>query len=87
MGEAVPDGWVRQVETTSDHALGYAVGGRVLVVVNPGDEPAAFDADTDGWRLVAVSDADGGTVDLNGMVDFSPRRIVPAKGVRVWVRD
>ena len=92
VGQVVPDGWVREVAGGGDRALGYVVGGRVLVLVNAGDAPAALRPELapGDWRLVAASDADGGAVDVGRfgrgeIAAQSPTSPVPAKGVRVWV--
>jgi pullulanase/glycogen debranching enzyme len=90
VGEAVPEGWVREVPSPSARSLGYVVGDRVLVQINTGADPAAFDVAGLGgeWRRVASSDADGGVVDLSGdAASMGPAAPVPGTGVRIWVRD
>ena len=94
VGGAVPPGWVREVAGGGDRALGYVVGERVLVLVNAGDTPAAFQPEIEpaNWRLVATSDGESGAVDVSRfgrgeMAAQSPRSAVPAAGVRIWVRD
>ena len=59
VGEAVPEGWVREVPSDTDASLGYVIGDRVLVLINAGEEGATFDVPlgATGWRLVANSDA------------------------------
>ncbi|WP_420454165.1 alpha-amylase family glycosyl hydrolase [Rubrivirga sp.] len=93
VGEAVPEGWVREVASDSDTALGYVVGDRVLVLLNPGDGPARFRPDVPpaDWRLVAVADEDGGLADPAGdsVQARHPAAMaepVPPKGVRIWIR-
>ncbi len=92
VGEEVPEGWVREVPSDSPHALGYVVGGRVMVLLNTGDVPASFQSgEVSDWRLVASADAEGGRVDAGGdAVDAlrpeATTKPVPSKGVRIWVR-
>ena len=92
VGGPVPEGWVREVASDTGTSLGYLVGDRVLVLVNPGETPATFDAPpTSGdSRLVAASDAEGGVVDVSRsggrrLAAQSVRSPVPPKGVRIWV--
>ena len=94
VGEAVPEGWVREVPGDTRQSLGYLVGDRVLVLVNAGDTPARFAPDLPGadWRLVADADAERGAVDGSQfgqgvLAAQSTRAPVPARGVRIWVRQ
>ena len=89
VGEAVPAGWVTEVAGGGDKSLGYVVGDRVLVLVNPGGTGVTFDLPGDGWRLVAASDESHGSVDVAAGVPYETHESfgeVPAKGVRIWVR-
>ena len=92
VGGPVPEGWVQEVPGGGPQALGYLVGGRVLVLVNAGDLPAAFrpDLPAGDLRLVAASDAEGGAVDVSRfgegvLAAQSATSPVPPKGVRIWV--
>ena len=94
LGEPVPEGWVREVPSDSPDALGYWVGDRVLVFVNPGDTPATFDPEPirADYRLVADADGERGLVDVSRtgegeIAARSARSPVPPKGVRIWVVD
>jgi hypothetical protein len=64
----------------------------VLVLLNPGDAPAQFqpEAGSAEWRLVASSDAESGLINGGGsqvlLAPRAPTDLVPAKGVRIWVR-
>ena len=88
IGDAVPEGWVREVEGGGEQGLGYVVGDRVLVLVNAGDRPEAFRPalPAGDWRLVAASDERGAAVAGSGLAAQSPQSPVPSRGVRIWVR-
>ncbi len=93
VGEAVPAGYVRFLETASEQAIGYVVGDRVLVLINAGDGRVSFRGGAPGsWRLVATSDADSSEVATDGVAVSSsfdgPTEIrLEPKGVQIWVRE
>ncbi len=88
--DEVPDGHYRWITPSEGTLLGYAVGGRVLVLANSGTEAGVFQFDLpDGdWRQVA----DRERVDLDGVdgpytrLSGGPQEVrVPPGAFLVWV--
>jgi pullulanase/glycogen debranching enzyme len=93
-GDPQPESHYRFFRPAEARALGYAVGGRVLVLINAGPEPVQFDGvdlDAGRWRLVA----DGERMDATGSGSLGPdltgarphALTVPPRTVRIWARD
>lgn len=90
VGTEVPEGHVQFfAPEDAPQALGWLAGDRVLTLVNTGDAATTFDLGLDaaGWRLVAQSDSEAGSVQMGGMRTRGTFGAVPATGVQIWVRD
>jgi|GEM_PF-279953 len=94
VGETVPEGYYRFIAPANGALLGYVTGGRVLTLLNVGDQPDRFRGirlPSGNWKLVV----DGAHIDLNGLGGDDATLVggrtyalpVGAQGVRVWVRE
>lgn len=95
LGEAPPEDYYRWILPGDAHLLGYLVAGRVLVLVNVGDQTASFEdvsLPEGRWRLIADAEAvdpvegvPGPDAMLRGGQDHT--LTVPPTSLKIWIRD
>ena len=95
VSEAVPDDYYQWITPASESQLGYIVNGKVLVLLNAGDEGGefSFDLPEGNWKLIANNDAVNhinGVKDRKDLVNLtggSQRIGMEATSLRIWVKE